>query len=53
MLLLETWIYGKHQGAVITSSEEQDESLQLVLLGQRMVSKENLTATPLCPRELS
>lgn len=45
MLLLETWIYGKHQGAVITSTEELDESLQLVLLSQRMVSKENLTAS--------
>lgn len=39
MLLLQTWIYREHQGAVITSTAELDESLLLVLLSQHTATK--------------
>lgn len=31
MHLLVSWIYGEHQGAAVTSTEELDKSHQLVL----------------------
>lgn len=46
MLLLVSWIYGEHQGAAVTSTEELDKSHQLVLWSQHMEPKENSWLLP-------
>lgn len=50
MLLSQAWIYREHQGAVITSTAELDESLQLMLLSHHMVTKGPFTASLDCQR---